>query len=415
MALAENRNFKMPNKKFLLGAFFFFAIITGLSVTWMRLKDQQERDIAFAQGSLAQACVTGAASSNSFVDSSAKIIQAAKLLQSIPNFPGSAYQKAQGELNNFAPCINNVLANENFVTAKQLSTKALNVDEKVILPANEWAALRSDLEKAIGLLQVIPSEVSPNSNVYSQSQKQLKVYQNQLDFINQKIQSENTSINVFTQAEDLVKEANKINNNSPSTEVLTEVALKYQSAIDLLKSIPAGTTVSAQTQQNLVVYQEKFKELQNRLATKLLQPLFGDFVDFASSLNTNTEYIQYSQDLASLNSKYNNLLKEAPGIKNHPDAKVLAKVLNTYNDARYIWQYCDAGKCANSLSAGFVELPLVAWIPANFKLKGALITQKYKLKPVTNIFGQKYIKLNTVLSQIWNQAERDINVARDRS
>ncbi|MGI2905029.1 hypothetical protein [Tolypothrix sp. VBCCA 56010] len=408
MNIAENNNNKIPNKKLVLVGFISIFIFTGGLLGWIKFKQEQEKKIQQSQALLAQACQTDISANSNFLDASKKVNEATRLLYSVPNIPGLSYQQAQTKLNNFSTCIKTVNAKENFFEAKRLSRKAFLFDDEMTFSVQEWEGMRSDLENSIDLLKTIPNDV----NTYPQSQKALKIYQNQFSKVNQRLQQEQTAVNAFNLAEDLKNEADQLTRNSPSLETLNEAESKVKDAIKLIKTIPPGTTVSQKSQDTILIYQDKIEGIRYLIGSRFLEPLVKLFSTFADSLNSRTEYQDYANKVKNLNKKFTDILKEAPVTKNHPSAKGLKSALNRYNDALIVWQYCQQGKCQNSLSAGIIEFRNVLWIPDSFKIKNVPLTKKYKLKESSNIFTQKFVQLNQVRSAIWEQAENDIQEAQ---
>jgi len=408
MNITENNNNKIPNKKLVLVGLISVVLFTTGLIGWIKFKQEQDKKIQQSQALLTQACQTDISANPNFLDASKKVNQATKLLYSVPNIPGLGYQQAQTGLNVFSTCIKTVNAKENFFEAKRLSRKALGIDAEMTFSVQEWEGMRSDLGKAIDLLKTIPKDV----NTYTDSQKALKVYQNQFSKVNQRLQQEQTAVNAFNRAEDLKKEADLLTRNSPKLETLNEAESKVKDAIKLIKTIPQGTTVSVTNQDTILIYQEKIEGIHSLMGSRFLEPLVKLFSKFADSLDSKTEYQDYANKVKNLNKKFTDILKEAPVTKNHPSTKALRSALNRYNDALIVWQYCQQGKCQNTLSAGIIEFRNVLWIPDSFKINNVPLTKKYKLKESSNIFTQKFVQLNQVCSAIWEQAKSDIQEAQ---
>jgi hypothetical protein len=411
MALAENNNAKTPDKKPLIFILISIALLAGGSIGWIKLKQEQEQKIQQAQTLLTQSCQNNLSGNTNVLDTSKKVGEASRRLQSVPNLPGLGYQKAQNELANFSTCIKRANATENFIEAQKMSKKALEVDTQTIFNLQEWQTINSDLVKAIDLLKTVPPDVT----LYNPAQKQFKFYQKKSQLISQKIQQEETAVAAFSQAENLQKQADTMIQNRPKIETLSEAGSKLQDAIKILETIPEATTVSEKAKENLSIYGDKLEIIKYRIATKQLQPLLKDFSDFAESVNTRLGYDNYSERIKSLQDSFRNLIKEAPEIKSHPTVKALSTALSKYNDASILWRYCEQGNCSNSFSAGIgiLDFREALWIPDSFKINNALLTKKYKVKTTANIFRRKYFLLNDALSQIWTQAKQDIQQAEE--
>jgi Tfp pilus assembly protein PilV len=408
MNIAENNNNKITNKKLVFVGLISVLLFTGGLLGWIKFQQEQKKKIQQSQALLTQACQTDISANSNFLDASKKVNQATKLLYSVPNIPGLGYQEAQSGLNNFSTCIKTINAKENFFEAKRLSKKALLFDAEMTFSVQYWEGMRSDLEKSINLLKTIPNDV----NTYAQSQKTLKLYQNKFQKVNQRLQQEQAAVNAFNRAEDLKNQADQLTRNSPNLETLNEAESKVKEAIQIIKTIPQGTTVSQKSQDTRLIYQDKIEGIRYLIGSRFLEPLVKLFSKFADSLNNKTEYQDYANKVNNLNKKLAEMIKEAPVTKNHPSTKALKSALNRYNDALIVWQYCQQGKCQNSLSAGIIEFRNVLWIPDSFKIKNVPLVKKYKVKESSNIFTQKFLQLNQVRSAIWEQAKSDIQEAQ---
>ncbi|MFB2772397.1 hypothetical protein ACE1AT_24395 [Pelatocladus sp. BLCC-F211] len=410
MTIAENRNSQTPGKRLVLVALISAILITGGSIGWIKFKQEQNKKIQQAQTLLNQVCKTDISNNINVLDTFKQVNEATKLLLSIPNVPGLAYTEAQQELNNFSACIKIVNAKGEFIEAKTLTKKMLGIGKQTILSLQEWQVMHSDLVKAIDLLKKIPADV----DIYSKSQQELKKYQHILNLVNQKIQNEQLALNAFTQAKALNDEADELTAKSSNLESLSEAEAKEQDAINILKSIPNGTSLSEKSQQTLSIYENKLRNTQAQIVTITLQPLMKNFSNFASTLDASIGYHEYSKQVNNLQDEFNHLVQESSAINNHPSIKALAKALAEYNDALIVWRYCHEGNCFNSVSAGILDARLVEWLPSYFQIQGVPLTEKYQLQLTPNIFRQKYILLNEALTKIWEQAKQNITEAQSQ-
>jgi hypothetical protein len=412
MAIADHRKHKLQDKKLFVGIGLITAVLaTSGAIAWNKLKQAQENKIQQARVSLQEVCQSDINSTANLLDTTQKVDDATSILRSVPNLPGLDYQQAQNELNNFADCIQVVNANGDFLEAQQLSQRALSVNDSKPFTISEWQGIRSDLEKAIDLLQNIPSNV----NISAQAKKELKGYQSQLGTINRRIQAEEAAIKALSQAESLKNEVDSINQLLPNAAVLSQAESKLNNAIQILKNIPEGTTVSAKSQDELSLYQDELRDIQYKIGAIKIQPLIKSFSKFATGVDVNDGYRAYSQQVQDLQEQYNQLLADTPAIKNHSAVKVLNQALTRYNDALVVWRYCQNDNCPNSIYAGIFDIPQVIWLPASFDIKGVPLNQKYGVKETSNIFGRKYVRLNETLNNIWDLAQQDIKEAESKS
>lgn len=411
MAIANNKNTKTPGSKQALFVIISAVVVASGYFGWIKLRQGQEKDIQQARILLEQLCQSEIPANTNVLETYQRVNEVTNRLHRVPNIPGLPYQKAQDELNNFSTCIKSINAQKDFVEAQRLSQKALLINDTKVLDVKDWHKISSDLDKAIILLKNIPQDTS----TYDKSQKELKIYQNKLKQIHQKIQNEELAANAFKQAENFNQEADDITNQSSSSlESLSEAEFKIKSAIETLKDVSNNTNISQKIQNNLLIYQNKLKDIQYQISTKKLKPLVKRISNFASSLDVSIGYNEYSKQVKQLKDEYENLTKESPAVVSHPGAKALAKALNRYNDALIVWRYCHEGNCLNPISAGILDYRPITWLPASFAIKGKPLLKAYPVELTSNIFGQKFVQQDEVLTEIWNRAAQDIKEVRDQ-
>jgi hypothetical protein len=406
MAIAENRNAKTPDKRLIWLIVISIAMTTGAAIGWIGVRQGQNKKIQQAQLILNQECQIDISKNPNALDSASKVNEATTVLQSVPNIPGLGYQEAQNELTNFSTCIKDISSTGSFLKAKALSQKALKFDESTTLSLEKWQPIRSDLAKAINLSKSIPQD----TNISNQAKKQLVIYQNQLEVIDTNIQREQSAVNIFSQAEELNKTVDKLVNDSPKLESLSQADTKLRDAIKLIKTIPENTTISEQSNKILSIYQEKLNDVDYIIATKHLEALVKKFSHFAASLNPKIAYNEYVKQLKELKLQFDNIGKESSEIKTHSSYKALNKALNEYNDALVIQRYCQEGRCLDSLSVFILNFRDVLWLPESFPNKGVSFAKKYQIPVTSNIWRQKYFEQNK--AKIWEKAEVEIQDAR---
>ncbi|NWF61504.1 MAG: hypothetical protein HXY43_20200 [Fischerella sp.] len=254
--------------------------------------------------------------------------------------------------------------------------------------------------------------IPPDVNIYAKAQQELKQYQIKLGELNQLIEKEQIAVTAFNSSEALNREVDKINQNQPNLDSLGKAESKIKNAIQVLETIPPGTTVSEKSKNLLSTYQHKLADIKYKIANLKLESFVKNSYNFATAVDTKMEYQEYSAQLNKLKSNFNDIIQQSSAIKNHDSAKALSKALNCYNDAQIIWRYCHEGNCSTSISAGFLELRRVLWLPSSFAIKGVPLAQKYQVPVNSNIFRKKYIRLNDTLINIWKQAEKHIKEAQ---
>ena len=404
MALVKHKNTHIEYRKIIFYIFFATILVTGASFGWIKFQEEQEKKIILAQNLLVKECLKPTVNNN-FSETAKNVDRAVKLLDSIPQLPGSTYPKAQTELANFSECIKTVNAKNSFITAQLLSKRALSVDNQTILPITEWRKIRLDLTAAIIQIDSIPSDIE----IGKEAQKELKKYQNQLKVIDKNIQDEQLAIEGLNNARNLKIAAENMIRRQNNLQSLSRAELRLKDAITIMIKLPEGTTISAQKNDYLQTYQSLLNDIQDKIAVIRINDLVNTFRKFAGELNTKIEYAEYSEDVEKLKSNFNNTIKESSAIKNNPTTKSLAKALSHYEDALIIKRYCYEGNCINSGSAFIFQSKWKAlWIPVSFKLGSVPITEKYILPVTSNILRKKYVKVDEALAWIWAEAEAEI-------
>jgi hypothetical protein len=97
-------------------------------------------------------------------------------------------------------------------------------------------------------------------------QEKLVTYQTNYAALTKRIEIEQKASDTINTIEDLAKQSVELVKDTPYTiEVLKKAQENLKEAIDLLKSIPSGTAVSAKAESLMQVYSNNSKEILDKL------------------------------------------------------------------------------------------------------------------------------------------------------
>lgn len=188
-------------------------------------------------------------------------------LFTIPNYPASAYQEAQGEIiklkNQLTPLTTRIQteekASQNLATATQLATEAETIFKQANNQFTQLINAQEKLQQAINLLQSIP----PSTFVSNEATEMLKNYQDQTNQITQT----SKILQDFQEAEKLALEASQLVQNPPHpVETWQTAKTKWQTAIKLLSKVAQENIATLEIKEKLKSYQENYQIINNRLA-----------------------------------------------------------------------------------------------------------------------------------------------------
>ncbi|MCU0565258.1 MAG: hypothetical protein MUF49_01515 [Oculatellaceae cyanobacterium Prado106] len=407
MALTHDRKYRPVNQKTIVTLLISGAIAAGSSFAWIGAQRYQASRIQQARVLLSEACTTSLSTPNQVGTTTQQLNQAVQQLQSVPRFPGLGYETAQTELQNSAQCILRVQSTNQFEQARTLAQPAATTDLNAVLPAQEWQARQDGLNQAIALLNSIPA----NSPVYPQAQEQLGQYQAIATQIAERLQAETAAISTYQQANGIIEQVNTtLQTSIDDPAALAEASTSLGSAIQLLESIPAGTTAFAQSQQSLPAYRQQQIEVERIWVAQTLNPIVDQFTNFAESVNPNTGFSAYTNQVNQLRDSLTSQTQNFPTLANNPVTQALDRALSRYDDAAEVWRYCNEGNCFNSIQAGFIlSSPTLTWVPSTLEVRGQPLAIAYPTNTSLSLLRrQRLVQLDVVLEEIWTRAELEI-------
>jgi hypothetical protein len=299
-------------RKTILTTAIVSAIALGGIVGWQQLKRDQSAKIQQAQALLTQACQSDfIASPSALRAAQTQANQGTQLLDNIPNIPILDASAVQKQRISFAGCLQDLKDAQSFFKAQELSSVAFAVNGQTILPVVEWRSREASLQQAIALLQ----SIQDTAKIHDQAEQSLTLHQAQLTEVRHRIRYEQEAVDAFAQAQNLQWQADRILQSQPNSEQLAEAEAKLQQAINWLKTIPDGHTVSEPSQVRLVEYQDQLAKVQYQYVISHLQPLLQDFKAFAAfadalDVRSEAEFHDYSDRLHTLQSKFYELVRE---------------------------------------------------------------------------------------------------------
>ncbi|GEM_PF-6436962 len=212
-------------------------------------------------------------------------------LFTIPNYPASAYQEAQGEIlklkNQLTPLTSRIQteekASQNLATATQLATEAEVIFKQANNQLTQLINAQEKLQQAINLLQSIPS----STFVSNEATEMLKNYQDQTNQITQT----SKILQDFQEAETLALEASQLVQNPPHpVETWQTAKIKWQDAIKLLSKVAQENIATLEIEKKLNNYQENYQIINNNLARE--KSALSNYNQAISLSNTTAELVK---------------------------------------------------------------------------------------------------------------------------
>ena len=147
-------------------------------------------------------------------------------------------------------------------SAQALAMEASEAVDNGPLPLTAWQEARGKWQEAIAVLEEMPA-----GKLQSESaQKQLEIYREDYNWASQKLIREQTAIANFNSAKKLALEGSVLVKNPPyPLEVWRQAQQKWQTAINLLESIPKDTFIAPEVQEKLTLYRLNSQEIEKRI------------------------------------------------------------------------------------------------------------------------------------------------------
>lgn len=410
MTIVHDRGAKHHhNSNLVLAILLATATVTGGALGFNEIRQAKLREIQMAEVGLQQACQIKLSNATTVSNAAKEVANSTQTLKAIPNFPGLGYPEAQSLLADYEPCTQRIEATQGVFTARSLIIQTPAIDRNTILPVEEWKRLQANLTQAVQLLQVTPQDPA----IAKQAKTDLATARTKLVIITQRLQQEESAVNVFNNAQVLEREAEKSVRTTTNLDNLSNAQQNLKEAIQTLATIPENTTVYDRAQQNMIRDRQQLQDVELRYARIAIKPVLQDFAKFASSLDLTMGYHQYNEQFASLKAQFDNVAK-SDIVTRQPGFAALATAIRQYDDALAVWRYCHEGNCYNSFSTWRIDLRNnVEWLSGDFMVQDRLLTEKYpEIEVSTNVWQQRHIQLNEALSRIWAQAERSVQTAR---
>ncbi|MFY7804303.1 MAG: hypothetical protein ACOVQ7_12840 [Limnoraphis robusta] len=147
-------------------------------------------------------------------------------------------------------------------SAQALAMKANEVVENQPLSLTAWREAQGKWQDAIAVLEEMPESQVKSEPV----QQQLAIYQEDYNWASQKLIQEQTAIANFKTAQKLGLEASVlVKNPRNSLEVWQKAQNQWQTAINLLETIPNDALIAPQVQEKLVFYRLNSQEIEKRI------------------------------------------------------------------------------------------------------------------------------------------------------
>jgi hypothetical protein len=269
-------------------------------------------------------------------------------------------------------------------------------------------------------------EIPENAPVSTAAKQRLAVYKANYQSINQRLTEEQTAVDNFTHAQTLAWQAAVTVQNPPHPlKVWQRASQKWEEAIALLEAVPARTSVTAKTQERLVVYRSNQVAINQRITTEEeAKSILKEFSDAATRLNNlqisvvkeqNSEpvgirYEDYRELVQSLRANLNQLERQ-PGGKKHPAYADLETAIADYEFALHIWDAYLNVKQANAW--WLFNSDLYNQLVPLSQIDSDTLLQRYNVK-INQRAGEAKVPLKFTLWEIWEQARQRVYRTQQR-
>ncbi len=196
-----------------------------------------------------------AQSQRDVMEAKADLERAIAQLQAIP-FWATAHRPASQLIQTYRQQITEL---DQVLQAFKQAMDAANKSQNPPHSADHWRTVSQSWDGAIAKLQAIPAD----SPAYPLAQAKLRDYQRNLTIIDQRVLLEVRSQQLLDQARTAAKQADTQSGTSQSLDSWRLAQANWQTAVEALSQIPAGTSAFAEAQQLLAAYNQKLTVARN--------------------------------------------------------------------------------------------------------------------------------------------------------
>lgn len=283
-----NQNNKLIKQVLLFGVISIMSL--GLiSLTLFFLKSKQLEKIEASQV-IVESINTDYLPNNieELKDIKSKLEKELNEIKTIPNYPTSAYDKAQELISIINNKINQVTekenelielekqAKDNFSLSLKSATKATEIAKNPPHSVQVWQEAKTEWESAINYLKSAPENASLQKDIA----EKIDTYTTHLEMVKQRLKEQETAENNFKSAINNVNSAIHTTKSYPnSLSSLQESAQKWETAISLLYKVPTGTTLSEEAKKKIPEYQKNLSALKSKINQLENQDKANSFID----------------------------------------------------------------------------------------------------------------------------------------
>jgi|GEM_PF-1755652 len=262
-------------------------------------------------------------------------------------------------------------------------------------------AAQKNLKDALNTLEKVPN--IPGIS-YQEAQTKITTTRPLLESFEQSIKAAES----FESAQKIAGEAeNLVSKPAYSVADLQQSKAKWQQAVNLLESIPEGTSVYAEAKEKLTDFRSKSEKAVQKLEIKesleKLRPDLKAAVEQFSAVNSRLDvgmnYRDYGAQVRELKVALDRLAQQ-PGATKLPVYNSLNDAFKDYDFALDVWRYYIESDETNH------------FFPAASSY-GSRLVEEYKVE-TKDIVGSKYIYLNDALSKVWFKASQSVKEAQDQ-
>jgi hypothetical protein len=227
------------------------------------------------------------------------------------------YRQAQADLAQYQTEIADL---DQIIRAQQRAYEAVQVGQDPPHPLATWVEARLLWRQAVNLLDQVPS----HSPIYPLAQTKRQQYSSNLDSINQRVETEQAAADALSAAIQTSQLAQRRHEDADSLSSWQLAHQDWQTAVNLLRRIPQGTTARREAAELLPVYQRQLIEARDRSAQEgIAEQTYRDAVRAASAAQAEEENNQWTRAVSHWRAALSRIEQVPQATRRHEEAQVL--------------------------------------------------------------------------------------------
>lgn len=229
------------------------------------------------------------------------------------------YGQAQADLAQYRTEIADL---DQIIRAQQRAYEAAQVSQDPPHPLATWIEARLLWRQSLNLLDQVPS----HSPIYPLAQTKRQQYRANLDSINQRVETEQAAADALSAAIQTSQLAQSRHEEADSLSAWQLTHQDWQTAVNLLRRIPQGTTARREAAELLPVYQRQLIEARDRSTQAgIAEQTYRDAERAASAAQAEEENNQWTRAVSHWRVALSRIEQVPQGTRRHEEAQVLAQ------------------------------------------------------------------------------------------